>query len=195
MRTGALIVLALSLVACGGSDAAPTTPVVEAPPTTIAPPSAPPTTTVAATVVPDDFAISLGGGAVMRQEPQPGERHLTVRLEPRPGTAGAFDLVERSETSEMTGSPSPPVEIRRAPVPAERVTALWTSITTNRAVLEGPCANMEIMDGATRSIDVHASGADSSFRCTNASTPEFDALSDAFGALRDELLPPPPADS
>jgi hypothetical protein len=197
MRAHTFLLVVL-LLGCGGSETAapPSSTVAEAPPSTIAPPSTPPVTAVPdGASPPADFTLALGGGAVMRQVPAPGEMHATVRLEPRPGVAGAFDLVERNESVEPTAAPVAPIELRRAAVPADRALALWTSIDTHRPALEGPCANMEIMDGATHSIEVHANGADSVFRCTNASTPEFDAVQEGFDTLVVELLPPPPADS
>jgi hypothetical protein len=90
---------------------------------------------------------------------------------------------------------APPIELRRAEVPADRVLALWTSIVLHRDVLEGECANPVMHDGGTRSIDVHANGTDSLFVCSNATTPEFDEVHHGFAALVLELLPPPHAGS
>ena len=80
---------------------------------------------------------------------------------------------------------------QRAHVPRARAEALWRLIEQHRDELAGPCMDPTIMDGATSGFQVTANGVDASFTCTNASTPAFDALSEAWRSLVQDVLPAP----
>jgi hypothetical protein len=138
---------------------------------------------------PPDFAIRVGGGPVAGWMAE-GMTIEHARIEPRPNAPGEFDVVVIAVTHDSMGMPGPEREVRRAPVAADRVAELYEIVRTREDELEGPCMNPEIMDGATTSVVVRANGTDYDFRCTNATTPAFSALTDAFRALVDETTQP-----
>lgn len=194
MRTTLAILVCLS--ACGSPEAstvtapaepAPVEPAVTSPPAPLPPPAPEPL----AHAAPPDFAMSVSGGPVAGFMAA-GLTEMTVRLVPHPDAPGAFDLVEASVTHDSYGVPGEPNEVRRVVVPPARVAALHTMMRERLAELEAPCADPSIMDGAVRSILVHADGADHQFTCSNATTPAFDALSGELRQLEIELglLPP-----
>jgi hypothetical protein len=132
--------------------------------------------------------MEAGGGEVLRRPHEPGEMVIVTRLEPRPGAAGQFDLVQRSE-------PTPPSEVRsvevaRVRVPAARVAALYAVLASGRSTLERPCVNTDVEDGESHFVRVHERGADAEYRCTNTTTLELDVLQSSFWALVSELMPP-----
>lgn len=131
--------------------------------------------------VPDDFAIAMDGGPVARWMAA-GMTVTRTRIEPG-AQPGSFQLVVTEHDVDEMGIPGADREVARLPVPADRVAALFAIVRDRRAELEGPCIDMRVMDGATTSIRVRAEGAEHVFRCTNASTPAFTALSGAYSEL------------
>ena len=137
--------------------------------------------------LPADFEITSTGGPV--RAASEGVNH-TRAIGPRPDAAGEFDLGLTTAEYNMLepGEPAPP-EITRVPVPVDRVAAIYELIRSRRGELSGPCMDPTIMDGATSGYHVVAGGEQMDFRCTNASTPAFSALSEAFNELVQEFSP------
>ena len=74
-------------------------------------------------------------------------------------------------------------EVSRVFVDGAAVQALYTLIVERREELEAPCFDPTIMDGGTSGFAVHMNGSDLGFRCTNASSPAFEALAEAYRGL------------
>jgi hypothetical protein len=175
--TKTLVAGALCALACRGSNDSRPETVETAPPRERTDSVAPPT----------DFAIQIGGGPVAGEMAANMVLERT-RIEPRPGSPGEFDVVVIAVGHDHSGFESGTREVRRVPAPAARVAALYRIVRDRRAELEGPCMNLEIMDGATVGISVHENGLDHEFRCTNASTPAFEALSTGVESLARDAL-------
>jgi len=165
----------LTLSACGGVTPTPTTVADNQNEETEA---APPTRSS----LPDDFSIRAGGGPVAGWMAR-GMTMDRYRIEPRVGAPGSFDVVHSTQVAAELGVESPLREVGRSPVPTEDIEALHALVMSRRAELEQPCMDPRVMDGGTSSFAVRSGGDEALFQCTNASTPAFAALAEAFHAI------------
>ena len=137
--------------------------------------------------IPSDFAIVVTAGPVA-VDFEGGRR--PIRIEARPDGSGDFDLVVMETSVEIGSRGRGPDPVFRAPLEAADVRPIYAIFRDRRAELEAPCIDHSVQDGGWRAIRVRADGAEHRFQCTNASTPAFDELADAFDALVQNHVPP-----